>query len=118
MRLFLLFGASNLIVAEMENQISNFVLSVASDLAGAKIDELPAPFFKKITRVAKQIVGNESEVTVHLNSEDFKAVNLSKSTTNFNYKLQEKETLKRGEFEVSSHKSTAGVSLFPHSTKD
>jgi hypothetical protein len=112
-----LFGASNLIVVEMENQISNFVLSVASDLAGTKIDELPAPFFKKIARVATQIVGNESEVTVHLNSEDFKVVNLLKSTSNFNYKLQEKETLKRGEFEVLSHKSTAGVSLFSQSNK-
>ena len=112
-----LFGASNLIVVEMENQISDFVLSVASDLAGTKIDELPAPFFKKIARVATQIVGNESEVTVHLNSEDFKVINLLKSTSNFNYKLQEKETLKRGEFEVLSHKSTAGVSLFPQSTK-
>ena len=112
-----LFGASNLIVVEMENQISDFVLSVASDLSGTKIDELPAPFFKKIARVATQIVGNESEVTVHLNSEDFKVVNLLKSTSNFNYKLQEKETLKRGEFEVFSHKSTAGVSLFSQSNK-
>jgi hypothetical protein len=67
--------------------------------------------------VVKQIAGNESEVTVHMNSEDFKAVNLSKSTINFNYKLQEHETLKRGEFEVLSHKSTAGVSLFPQSNK-
>ena len=112
-----LFGASNLIVVEMENQISDFVLSVASDLAGTKIDELPTPFFKKIARVATQIVGNESEVTVHLNSEDFKVANLLKSTSNFNYKLQEKETLKRGEFEVLSHKSTAGVSLFSQSNK-
>ena len=112
-----LFGASNLIVVEMENQISDFVLSLASDLAGTKIDKLPAPFFKKITRVAKQIAGNENEVTVHLNPDDYKVVNASKDMTNFCYKFQEKDNLKRGEFEVLSRKSTAGVSLFSPSAE-
>lgn len=112
-----LFGASNLIVVEMENQISDFVLSLASDLAGTKIDKLPAAYFKKIARVAKQIAGNENEVTIHLNPDDYKVVNSSKNLIDFNYKFQEKDNLKRGEFEVLSHKSTAGILLFSASAE-
>ena len=107
-----LFSASNFIAVGMEKQISDFVLSVASDLAGTKIDKLPAPFVKKIARVAKQIMGNENEVAVHLNSEDFKVVNAPNNTVDFKYKFHEKQVLRRGEFEVLSNKSTAGISLF------
>lgn len=110
-----LFGASNFIAVEMEKQISDFVLSVASDLAGTKIDKLPAPFVKKIARVAKQIIGNENEVAVHLNSEDFKVVNAPNNSVDFKYKFHEKQVLRRGEFEVLSNKSTAGISLFDRS---
>ena len=107
-----LFGASNLIQGEMESQISELVLNVASDLAGTKIDELPAPFFEKIARVAKQIVGNETDVTVYLSADDFKVIDALENDTNFIYNFGEKETLKRGEFEVLSRKSTAKISLF------
>ena len=107
-----LTGASNFILADMENQISDFVLSVASDLAGSKIDKLPTPFAKKITRVAKQIVGNEDEVTIHLNTEDFKVINSTNIGTDIKYKFLEKPALKRAEFEVSGRKSSAGITLF------
>lgn len=107
-----LFGASNLIQGEMESQISELVLNVASDLAGAKIDQLPVPFFEKIARVAKQIVGNETAVTVYLSAEDFKVIDALESDTDFIYNFGEKETLNRGEFEVLSRKSTAKISLF------
>jgi len=107
-----LFGASNFILADMENQISDFVLSVASDLAGSKIDKLPTPFAKKIKRVAKQIVGNEDEVTIHLNTEDFKVINSENIGSDIMYKFREKPALKRAEFEVSGRKSSAGVTLF------
>ena len=107
-----LFGASNLIQGEMESQISELVLNVASDLAGTKIDQLPAPFFEKIARVAKQIVGNETAVTVYLSAEDFKVIDALESDTDFIYNFGEKETLNRGEFEVLSRKSTAKISLF------
>ena len=108
----ILFGASNLIQGEMESQISEFILKVASDLAGTKIDQLPAPFFEKIARVAKQIVGNETAVTVYLSAEDFKVIDALESDTDFIYNFGEKETLNRGEFEVLSRKSTAKISLF------
>ena len=107
-----LIGASNFILEDMENQISDFVLSVASDLAGSKIDKLPTPFAKKITRVANQIVGNEDEVTIHLNTEDFKVINSTNIGTDIKYKLLEKPALKRAEFEVSGRKSSAGITLF------
>ena len=107
-----LFGASNLIQGEMESQISELVLNVASDLAGTKIDQLPVPFFDKIARVAKQIVGNETAVTVYLSAEDFKVIDALESDTDFIYNFGEKETLNRGEFEVLSRKSTAKISLF------
>lgn len=107
-----LFGASNLIQGEMESQISELVLNVASDLAGTKIDQLPVPFFEKIARVAKQIVGNETAVTVYLSAEDFKVIDALESDTDFIYNFGEKETLNRGEFEVLSRKSTAKISLF------
>ena len=107
-----LFGASNLIQGEMESQISELVLNVASDLAGTKIDQLPIPFFEKIARVAKQIVGNETAVTVYLSAEDFKVIDALESDTDFIYNFGEKETLNRGEFEVLSRKSTAKISLF------
>ena len=108
----ILFGASNLIQGEMESQISEFILNVASDLAGTKIDQLPVPFFEKIARVAKQIVGNETAVTVYLSAEDFKVIDALESDTDFIYNFGEKETLNRGEFEVLSRKSTAKISLF------
>jgi hypothetical protein len=107
-----LIGASNFILEDMENQISDFVLSVASDLAGSKIDKLPTPFAKKITRVANQIVGNEDEVTIHLNTEDFKVINSTNIGTDIKYKFLEKPALKRAEFEVSGRKSSAGITLF------
>ena len=107
-----LFGAANLIQGEMESQISELVLNVASDLAGTKIDQLPVPFFEKIARVAKQIVGNETAVTVYLSAEDFKVIDALESDTDFIYNFGEKETLNRGEFEVLSRKSTAKISLF------
>ena len=108
----ILFGASNFIKGEIESQISEFILNVASDLAGTKIDELPAPYFKKIARVAKQIVGNETDVTIYLSAEDFKVIDALENDTDFIYNFGEKETLKRGEFEVLSRKSTAKISLF------
>lgn len=108
----ILFGASNFILADMENQISDFVLSVASDLAGSKIDKLPTPFAKKIMRVAKQIVGNEDEVTIHLNTEDFKVINSANIGSDIMCKFREKPALKRAEFEVSGRKSSAGITLF------
>ena len=107
-----LFGASDFILAEMESQISDFVLTVASDLAGSKIDKLPTPFAKKIMRVAKQIVGNENEVTIHLNTEDFKVINSTNIGTDIKYKFLEKPALKPAEFEVSGRKSSAGITLF------
>ena len=108
----ILFGASNFIKGEIESQISELVLNVASDLAGTKIDQLPIPFFEKIARVAKQIVGNETAVTVYLSAEDFKVIDALESDTDFIYNFGEKETLNRGEFEVLSRKSTAKISLF------
>ena len=107
-----LFGVSNFILADMENQISDFVLSVASDLAGSQIDKLPTPFAKKIMRVAKQIVGNEDEVTIHLNADDFKVVSSTNISFDIKYKFLEKSALKRAEFEVFSQKSSAGITLF------
>ena len=107
-----LFGASNFIASQMENQISDFVLASASDLAGAKIDELPNAFAKKISGVVKKIIGNEDEVTVHLNSEDLALVKTSFSFNDLKYQLLDNKGLKRGEFEVLSRKSTARVSLF------
>jgi len=109
-----LFGASNFISAEIENKISDFVLSIASDLAGTSIDKLPAAFFEKIERVARQITENKNEVSVLLNPKDFEVVDVLDGTTNFNF--EPKETLRRGEFEVTAHKSTADVSLFFSST--
>jgi len=109
-----LFGASNFILAEIESKVSDFVLSIASDLAGTSIDKLPAAFFKKIERVAKQITENKNEVSVLLNPKDFKVVDVLDGTTNFNF--EPKETLRRGEFEVTANKSTATVSLFFSST--
>ena len=107
-----LFGVSDFIVEEIENQISDFVLTVASDLAGSKIDKLPTPFAKKITRVAKQIVGDEDAVTIHLNTEDFKVINSANIGPDISCKFLEKPTLKRAEFEVSGRKSSAGIALF------
>ena len=107
-----LFGASDFILAEMESQISDFVLTVASDLAGSKIDKLPTPFAKKIMRVAKQIVGNENEVIIHLNTEDFKVVNSVNIGSDIKCKFLEKSVLKRAEFEVLGRKSAAAITLF------
>ena len=112
-----LFGASNFIASQMEDQIADFVLASASDLAGAKIDELPSAFAKKISGVVKKIIGNEDEVTVHLNSEDLASVKISNGFNDLKYQLLDNKALKRGEFEVLSRKSTARVSLFDLSTE-
>ena len=111
-------GASNFIADELETQISNFILSVASDLAGTKIDKMPAPFGKKISRVVKQIADNDNEVKIHLNSKDFTVLNKLIFDGDLQYRIDEKETLKRGEFEVLCNKSSARVSLFDFAKGD
>ncbi|MDA8995963.1 hypothetical protein N9H36_04465, partial [Planktomarina temperata] len=111
-------GASNFIADELETQISNFILSVASDLAGTKIDKMPAPFGKKISRVVKQIADNDNEVKIHLNSKDFMVLNKLVLDGDLQYRIDEKETLKRGEFEVLCNKSSARVSLFDFAKGD
>ena len=107
-----IIGASNFIAHELEIQISDFVLSLASGLAGMKIDEIPAQFHKKISATAKQIAENADEVKVYLNSKDFEVINGLNIEDGLQYKFHSKENLKRGEFEVLSSKSSARVSLF------
>jgi len=107
-----IIGASNFIADELEKQISEFVLSLASGLAGMRIDEIPAPFSKKISEAAKQIAGNDDEVKVYLNSKDFEILTELNFDDGLQYKFHAKENLKRGEFEVLSTKSSARVSLF------
>jgi len=107
-----MFGASNFIAAQMENQISDVVLEISSDLAGTKIDEVPEAFAKKISSVAKQIIGNNDEVTVHLNAADYAKLKTSKNFSELKYIFLESQVLRRGEFEVIGRKSSAGVSLF------
>ena len=110
-----MFGASNFIAAQMENQISDVVLEIASDLAGTKIDKVPEAFAKKILSVAKQIIGNNDEVTVHLNAADYAKLKTSKNFSELKYIFLENQILRRGEFEVIGRKSSAGVSLFEFS---
>jgi len=107
-----IIGASNFIADELETQISEFVLSLASGLAGMRIDEIPAPFSKKISEAAKQIAGNDDELKVYLNSKDFKILTEINFDDGLQYTFHAKENLKRGEFEVLSAKSSARVSLF------
>ena len=107
-----IIGASNFIADELEKQISEFVLSLASGLAGMRIDEIPAPFSKKISEAAKQIAGNDDEVKVYLNSKDFEILTEINFDDGLQYTFHAKENLKRGEFEVLSAKSSARVSLF------
>lgn len=107
-----IIGASNFIADELETQISEFVLSLASGLAGMRIDEIPAPFSKKISEAAKQIAGNDDEVKVYLNSKDFEILTGLNFDDGLQYTFHGKDNLKRGEFEVLSSKSSARVSLF------
>ena len=107
-----IIGASNFIADELETQISEFVLSLASGLAGMRIDEIPAPFSKKISEAAKQIAGNDDEVKVYLNSKDFEILTGLNFDDGLQYTFHAKDNLKRGEFEVLSTKSSARVSLF------
>ncbi len=113
-----IIGASNFIADELEKQISEFVLSLASGLAGMRIDEIPAPFSKKISEAAKQIAGNDDEVKVYLNSKDFEILAGLSFDDGLQYKFQAKENLKRGEFEVLGAKSSARVSLFDFAVGD
>lgn len=107
-----IIGASNFIADELETQISEFVLSLASGLAGMRIDEIPAPFSKKISEAAKQIAGNDDEVKVYLNSKDFEILTGLNFDDGLQYTFHGQDKLKRGEFEVLSSKSSARVSLF------
>ena len=107
-----IIGASNFIADELETQISEFVLSLASSLAGMRIDEIPAPFSKKISEAAKQIAGNDDEVKVYLNSKDFEILTGLNFDDGLQYTFHGQDNLKRGEFEVLSSKSSARVSLF------
>jgi hypothetical protein len=79
---------------------------------------MPAPFGKKISRVVKQIADNDNEVKVHLNSKDFTVLNKLIFDGDLQYRIDEKETLKRGEFEVLCNKSSARVSLFDFAKGD
>ena len=113
-----MFGASSFIATQMENEISDVVLAIASDLAGTKIDVVPEEFSKKISTVAKQIIGNNDEITVYVNGADYAKLKTSRNFSELKYTFLENQTLRRGEFEVTSRKSSAGVSLFNHSDGD
>jgi len=77
-----------------------------------RIDEIPAPFSKKISEAAKQIAGNDDELKVYLNSKDFKILTEINFDDGLQYTFHGQDNLKRGEFEVLSSKSSARVSLF------
>ena len=113
-----MFGASSFIATQMENEISDVVLAIASDLAGTKIDVVPEEFSKKISTVAKQIVGKNDEITVYVNGADYAKLKTSRNFSELKYTFLENQTLRRGEFEVTSQKSSAGVSLFNLSDGD
>ena len=113
-----MFGASSFIETQMENEISDVVLGIASDLAGTKIDVVPEEFSKKISTVVKQIIGNNDEITVYVNVADYAKLKTSRNFSELKYTFLENQTLRRGEFEVTSQKSSAGVSLFNLSDGD
>ncbi len=113
-----MFGASSFIATQMENEISDVVLAIASDLAGTKIDVVPEEFSKKISTVVKQIIGNNDEITVYVNGADYAKLKTSRNFSELKYTFLENQTLRRGEFEVTSRKSSAGVSLFNLSDGD
>jgi flagellar biosynthesis/type III secretory pathway protein FliH len=113
-----MFGASSFIATQMENEISDVVLAIASDLAGTKIDVVPEEFSKKISTVAKQIIGNNDEITVYVNVADYAKLKTARNFSELKYTFLENQTLRRGEFEVTSRKSSAGVSLFNLSDGD
>ena len=113
-----MFGASSFIATQMENEISDVVLAIASDLAGTKIDVVPEEFSKKISTVAKQIIGNNDEITVYVNGADYAKLKTSTNFSELKYTFLENQTLRRGEFEVTNQKSSAGVSLFNLSDGD
>ena len=113
-----MFGASSFIETQMENEISDVVLAIASDLAGTKIDVVPEEFSKKISTVVKQIIGNNDEITVYVNVADYAKLKTSRNFSELKYTFLENQTLRRGEFEVTSQKSSAGVSLFNLSDGD
>ena len=62
--------------------------------------------------MAKQIIGNKDEVSVHLNAADYAKLKTSKNFSELKYIFLENQVLRRGEFEVIGRKSSAGVSLF------
>ena len=104
-----LLKAMDTIALNLEEQISNFVLNTASELAGHEIDKIPTAFAKKIKKTVKQISSNKEEVTVHLNPDDFAMIETLDVQSNFKIKFIINKFLSRGAFEISTNKSTARV---------
>ena len=104
-----LLKAMDSIALNLEEQISNFVLNTASELAGHEIDKIPAAFAKKIKKTVKQISSNKEEVTVHLNPDDFALIDSLDVQSDFKVKFIINKFLSRGAFEISTNKSTARV---------
>jgi vacuolar-type H+-ATPase subunit E/Vma4 len=104
-----LLKAMDTIASNLEEQISNFVLNTASELAGYEIDKMPTAFAEKIKKTVKQISSNKEEVTIHLNPEDFGMIESLDVETDFKIKFVINKFLSRGAFEISTNKSTARV---------
>ena len=104
-----LLRAMDTIASNLEEQISNFVLNTASELAGYEIDKMPTAFAEKIKKTVKQISSNKEEVTIHLNPEDFAMIESLDVETDFKIKFVINKFLSRGAFEISTNKSTARV---------
>ena len=104
-----LLKAMDTIALNLEEQISNFVLNTASELAGHEIDKIPTAFAKKIKKTVKQISSNNEEVTVHLNPDDFAMIDTLDVQSDFKIKFIINKFLSRGAFEISTNKSTARV---------
>lgn len=113
-----LLKAIDTISLNLEEQISNFVLNTASELAGHEIDKIPTAFAKKIKKTVKQIASNKEEVTVHLNPDDFAMIEPLDVQSDFKIKLIINKFLSRGAFEISTNKSTARVVPLNSSVED
>ncbi len=104
-----LLKAMDTIALSLEEQISNFVLNTASELAGYEIDKMPTAFAEKIKKTVKQISSNKEEATIHLNPEDFGMIESLDVESDFKIKFVINKFLSRGAFEISTNKSTARV---------
>lgn len=93
----------NLDLIELENLISNKILSLSSELTGKIIKAIPTEFLKKIQSFVASLDNNEGKIQIFICEDDYKVLEKNKDIKNKikEMNISHKPDLLQGEVEMS-----------------